>query len=251
MAAHMNPNLQAHLLLYAEDFDAGPSASHLSASRLAAAEAENAAPEEAEPSFSLAERDAARAEGLAAGAAAERARLAAESAAASAAARARTLDALAEALTKAREAAREVTLEVAEALAQAVLSLVAAGLPALCAAHGEGEARALLRGLLPALGAEPRITVRLNPRLLEPVGADLAGLDPEIAAAVQLVPTKECAPGDVRVSWESGLCQRNADAACAAVREALASLDLFLPQPALAEAPGPNSTRSLETSHVE
>ena len=66
MATLMDLNLPAHFLLYAEDFDAAPSAPE---ARIA--DAENIAPELAEPSFSLAELEAARAEGFADGVAAE------------------------------------------------------------------------------------------------------------------------------------------------------------------------------------
>ncbi len=223
-------------LLYAEDFD------DLPALPASAPEPPHPEPEMIEPTFTLAELEAARAAGQEDGAAAERARLAAEDATA----RSRALDALATALADAADAARIVMETAADGLAQAVLSLVAAGLPALCVRHGEREARALVQHLLPTLGAEPRITIRVNPSLLNDVRTDLAGLDPEIAAAVQLVASDAMPPGDVRVSWESGMCQRSAAAACAAVREALAPLGLLLPEP------GTEPThRILETAHVE
>jgi flagellar biosynthesis/type III secretory pathway protein FliH len=204
-----------------------------------------------EPRFTLAELEAIRAAALDEGAAAERGRLDA----AGVAARANALQAIAAALVEAGEAARIAAEEAAEGLAQAVLSVVAAGLPALCTRHGEGEVHALLRSLLPTLAAEPAITVRLNPHLLDPVRADLAaGLDPEIAAAVQLVPADAMPPGDVRVSWEGGSCQRSAAAACAAVGEALALLGLRLPGPPplepLSTAQRPDPTRILEAADV-
>ncbi len=235
MAAIPTSALSVFGVIYAEDFDDPALPDD-------AAAPPDAEPEPIEPSFTLAELEATRTAAFAEGAVAERARLAAEDAAA----RSRALDALAMALASAAEAARMVTEEIAEGLAQAVLSLVAAGLPALCAHHGESEARALLQSLLPTLGSEPRIIVRLNPNLLDAVRADLAGLDPEIAAVVQLVPTDAMPPGDVRVSWEGGTCQRSTAAACAAVREVLAPLGLLLPEPRT-ETPH----RILETAHVE
>ena len=238
MAATPVSVLSALGVIYAEDFD-DPALPDADADAAPSA----AEPDVIEPSFTLADLEATRAAALAEGAAAERGRLAAEDAAA----RSRALDALAAALASATEAARVATEEIAEGLARAVLSLVAAGLPALCAHHGEHEVRALLQNLLPTLGVEPRITVRLNPHLLEAVRADLTGLDPEIAAAVQLVPTDTMPPGDVRVSWEGGACQRSAAAACAAVREVLAPLGLLLPEPPRTEP----THRILETAHVE
>jgi len=225
----------AYGVIYAEDFDdpATPDAPV------------PPEPEVVEPSFTRDELEAARDAALAEGAAAERDSIAAEGAAA----RAQAFHALAAALADAGEAARLAAEEAAEGIAQAVLSIVAAGLPALCARHGEGEARALVRSLLPTLGAEPAITVRLSPRLLDAVRAEMAGIDPEIAAAVHLVPADALAPGDVRVSWDGGLCQRSAAAACAAVREALAPLGLLLPDAALAET-RPDTNRILETTDV-
>ncbi len=120
--------------------------------------------------------------------------------------------------------------DAAEALAQAVLSIVAAALPNLCARHGEGEARAMLMALLPSLAAEPRITVRVSVHSADAVAADLATLDPELAVLVQLVPTEALPLGDVRVSWENGVCQRNGAETCAAVRRVLAPLGLLLPE---------------------
>ncbi len=224
----------AYGVIYAEDFD-----------DLAAPDALPPEPEVVEPSFTRDELEAARDSALAEGASAERDRIAAEGAAA----RAQAFRALAAALADAGEAARLAAEEAAEGIAQAVLSVVAAGLPALCARHGEGEVRALVRSLLPTLGAEPAITVRLSPPLMDAIRAEMAGLDPEIAAAVHLVPTDALAPGDVRVSWDGGLCQRSAATACAAVREALAPLGLLLPDSALAEV-RPDTNRILESTDV-
>lgn len=227
-------------ILYAEDFDdpAAPNAP-------VPPESAGAKLEVIEPSFTREELEAVRIAALEEGAAAERARLAAEDVTA----RARAMHAIGEALVEAGQAARIAAGDAAEALAQAVLSVIAAALPALCARHGEGEVRAFVRGLLPALTAEPAITVRLNPHLLDAVRADLAGLDPEIAAAVQLVPTDAMLPGDVRVSWDGGSCQRSTAAACAAIRDILAPLGLLLPEPPLAEN-RPDLTRILEIDDV-
>ncbi len=236
MAATSAAPAPSAFVIYAEDFDDPPAPPDR------APEPPDPEPELIAPSFTLVELEAARAAARAEGAASERARLAAEESAA----RSRALEAVATALSGAAEAARIAVEETTEALARAVLSLVAAGLPSLCARYGDGEARALVRRLLPTLDAEPRITVRLNPHLLNGVRADLAGLDPEIAAAVQLVPADAMAPGDVRVSWEGGACHRSAAAACTAVREALALLGLLLP-----ETRTEPTHRILETAHVE
>lgn len=236
--------LSALDVIYAEDFEDPAPQDAVARTAPEMPEPEASELEVIEPTFTLAEVEAVRAAAHAEGAAAERARILAEGEAT----RLRSLDSLAEAFQGASEAARVAAEEVAEGLAQAVLSIVAAGLPTLCADHGEREARALIQSLLPTLGAEPRITVRLNPHLLDATRDVLAGLDPEIAAAIQLVPTDAMLPGDVRVSWEGGSCQRSAAAACAAVRDALAPLGLLLPPAHQPETP-PEPVRIKEIAH--
>ena len=86
-------------------------------------------------------------------------------------------------MAEAKAEARAAAEGAVEALARTVLSLLAGALPALCARHGEGEVRAVLRALLPALQAEPRVSVRLHPRLVPGVQAELAGFDADLAAA--------------------------------------------------------------------
>lgn len=210
-------------VLYAEDFDEPE----------APAGARSAEPEAVEPSFTRDEVEAA-----CAAAADDAARLARERVSAEDAhACAESLSRLAGAVAEAKAEARRVAEEAVEALARTVLSLLAGALPALCARHAEGEVRAVVRALLPALQAEPRVTVHLNPRVLPGVRAEIAGLDPEASAAIALLPADALPPGDLRVTWADGALVRDTGAICRAMEDVLTGLDLLDPAPDPACAP--------------
>lgn len=194
-------------------------------------------PEAAEPSFTPAELEAA-----CAAAADAAARLAREQARADDAhARVQALSRLAGAVAEAKAEAREAAEGAVEALARTALSLLTGALPDLCARHGEGEVRAVLRALLPALQTEPRVTVRLNPRVLPGVRADLAGFDAELSADIALLPTDALPPGDLRVTWAEGALIRDTGAICRAMQDVLAGLGLLDPTPDPAPPPAPSS----------
>ena len=57
--------------------------------------------------------------------------------------------------------------------------------------------------------AETKITVRVNPHILEDVTAELRILDPDLAARVHLVPTDAMPRGDARIAWENGAAARD------------------------------------------
>ena len=197
-------------VLYAEDFD------EADAPRPAAE------PEVIEPSFTLAELEAARAEGREEGE--RRAMLDRRANAAQAGADA--LAALAAAMAEAREEARLLAEAAAEAVSRTALSMLGGALPAFCSRHGDGEVRALVRQLLPMLAREPRAVVRVNPHTLPGVQAELAAADPELAARITLIPTDALPPGDLRASWDEGSLTRDSAAIGAAMRRALAELGL-------------------------
>ena len=198
-------------VLYAEDFDDDGGAP-------AAADA-LPEPEVIEPSFTAAELDAARVEARAAG------RLDAERGVA--ASRNHMLGLLATGVADARAAAAEVAEAAAEGVARCMLGALAACLPALCERHGAEELRALVRMVLPAMQDEPRITVRVNPRMLPAMQAEVAALDFEIAERVHLLATDALPPGDARISWVDGSAVRDAGRARAAVQDALSALGLL------------------------
>lgn len=200
-------------VLYAEDFDEAD----------APLPAEPAAePEIIEPAFTLAELDAARAEGREEG---ER-RALLDRRASAAQASAEALAALAATMAEAREEARYLAEAAAEALSRTALSLLGGALPALCSRHGEVEVRALMRQLLPMLAREPRAVVRVNPHTLPGVQQELALADPELAARITLIPTDALLPGDLRASWDEGALTRDSAAIQAAMLRALAELGL-------------------------
>jgi flagellar biosynthesis/type III secretory pathway protein FliH len=121
----------------------------------------------------------------------------------------RTLAQIAAQLDAAREEAASIADQSAEAIARLLLDCFAAAFPSLCARHGAGELGAILREILPALHRQPRITVKVNPRLVPAMAEEIQCLDAELAARVRLIPTDAVASGDARVAWENGAATRD------------------------------------------
>ncbi len=127
--------------------------------------------------------------------------------------------------------------QAAMSLARLLLDSLAFLFPALCALHGETEAAAVVRAVLPGLGAEQALHLSANPRILPTLGAELARLDPTLAARSTLTPSEMLAPGDVTLAWQHGTATRNAATLWQALADALAPFGLTLPQsPELADA---------------
>ncbi len=204
------PRPAARGILFAEDFDAP---------------AHQAAPAKQRPIFTAAELDATRAAAFAEGRdsglaeAAAQHELALDTAAA----------ALAGRLALLREDARAAAERAAAALARLLLDTLAALFPALCARHGPAEAEAVLRALLPGLGAEPSLNLRANPRDLPALQAALARAAPALAARASFSPSEIAAPGDIALAWNHGEATRDARALWDAVAAALAPAELALP----------------------
>ena len=212
MAASTAPHRSSLLgVLYAEDFDEDGS------------EPQPVAPapdlEIIEPVFTAADLEAARAEGRLAG------RTEAEHGLAGA--RNQMLATVSAGLSEARAGALAVAEAAAEGVAQCMLSALAGCLPDLCVRHGTAELRALVRALLPALSQEPRISVRVHPRMLPMMQEEIAALDADLAACVQLVPTDAMPPGDARINWTDGSAVRDTAHARAAFEDGLALLGLL------------------------
>ncbi len=200
-------------VLYAEDFDddgQGP---------LPAEEAPLPEPEVIEPTFTVAELEAARAEARAAGHAEAERGLAAS--------RTHMLGLLATGIADGRSAARDAAMQAAESVAKCMLSTLVTCLPAMCERHGAAELSALTRAVLPGLTDEPKIVVRVHPHMLPVMQAEVAALDFELAERVHLLPTEAVAPGDARISWRDGSVTRDAGKARHIVEDALASLGLL------------------------
>ena len=142
--------------------------------------------------------------------------------------RTQSLAAIASAVTGVQQEARILADAVADGTARTMLSVLAGLLPELCVQHGGAEVRALLRHLLPTLTQQPRIAVRVAPAVLDGVREDLALLDEDLAAAVELI-AAPLTPGDARVTWTDGSLSRDQAAIRHAITAALTELGLLEP----------------------
>ena len=210
----LRPHRQSLLgVLYAEDFDDDGTAPH------AAEDTPAAEPEVIEPTFTVTELEAARAEGRAAGRAEAERGLAAS--------RTHMLGLLATGVADGRAGAADAAIRAADSVAKCMLGVLLACLPAMCERHGVAELRALSRAVLPGLVDEPKIVVRVHPHMLPPMQAEVAALDFELAERIQLLPTEAVAPGDLRISWADGSVTRDTGKARTIIEDALAGLGLL------------------------
>ena len=205
-------------ILYAEDFDDDPELSP-PADLPSIPE-----PAPAPPSFTLADLEAAQR--IARTEAVQAARVEWERSALHD--RTQSLAAIASAVTGVQQEARVLADTVADGTTRTILSVLAGLLPELCTQHGGAEVRALLRHLLPTLTQQPRIVVRVAPAVLDGVRQDLALLDEDLAAAVELT-AAPLTPGDARVPWTDGSLNRDQAAIRHAVTAALTELGLLEP----------------------
>ena len=137
--------------------------------------------------------------------------------------------ALAGKLVALRHDAADAAERAATALARLFLDSLAALFPALCAQHGAAEAAAVLRAVLPGLGGEPGLRLSANPAILPGLAAELARLDPALAARTSLTPSEMLIPGDVILAWQHGTATRDAATLWHALAAALAPSGLMLP----------------------
>lgn len=142
--------------------------------------------------------------------------------------RTQSLAVIASAVTDARQEARTLADTVADGAVRTMLSMLAGLLPDLCAQYGGAEVRALLRHLLPTLSQQPRVIVRVAQSVLNGVREDLALLDEELAAVVELA-AAPLPPGDARVTWTDGSLVRDQASIRLAITAALTELGLLEP----------------------
>ena len=135
--------------------------------------------------------------------------------------RTQTLVQLADAVAQSRSEAARIAVEAAEAMVQTLLATVAALLPAASAAHGQAEAAALLRLLLPAMANEPRLTVRAHPALLASLRQETRTLLEAGNTVVEWIGSETMRPGDIAVRWQDGSMIRDTNALCAEVHALL------------------------------
>jgi len=206
-----DPSSQRSGSLFAEDFDLPERATD---------------PAPPPPTFGPAELAAARAEAWGEGHAAGLAKAAAEHAAVLGRAARSTAEQIAAIRT---EAFRQVEAH-AEAVARLWLDTLAGLFPALCAKHGEAEALALAKLVLPGLVGESSVTLRTNPALARHLVEQIAALDPGEPDRIRIVPNETALPGDIRISWSSGLASRDATELWEQVAAVLAGAGLSFEQ---------------------
>jgi flagellar biosynthesis/type III secretory pathway protein FliH len=144
-------------------------------------------------------------------------------------------------LEAARAEAASIAEQSSEAIARVLLGCFAAAFPALSARHGQSEVAALLREILPTLHREPKITVRVSPHTAPTLTAELQSLDADLTARLRLVPTDAVAPGDARITWDSGAATRDAASLWTQIESILAPAGLI--NPAAPINPSPPASR--------
>ena len=204
-------------VLYAEDFDEPLLPAARGGSDPAPAIAE---PELIEPLFSLDELRVATEEAHENGREVER-RAAALS---NETRRGAALAALAEQIALTRAQCAEQIEQALDAIAGTTLSLLAAALPALCAARAPDELRAMLRRVLPPARQAPELQIRVHPSLREAIERETAALLDGSAARVAWMNSAKLLPGDIEISWQNGAALRDTAATCAAIRNTVLAL---------------------------
>lgn len=199
-------------VLFAEDFDAKPGPAPC-------AEAPPLEPEVIEPTFALADLDAARADGIAEGLA--QARREADAADRNEIRLARTQ--LSQALAAAETEAARIAEASAAALAELLIGAAIAALPAFCDQHGAAEAAAVAAALLPALTEEPHIAIDAAPDSGASIRHVISGLEPSFQRRVALTESTTKSPGDITITWHQGRVVRDTAVLLKAITEALRS----------------------------
>ncbi len=184
-------------------------------------------PEVIEPSFTAAELAAAREQAWADG----REKALREAAEQHEAALRASADKVAAQLESLVRDLRQDAEQRAEALADLLLEMLAVLFPTLCAAHGEQEALALVKALMPGLARMPAVTIRANPRFAGKLAREIERGDLMDPAAITVVPTDSIPPGDVRLLWADGGASRDAAEAWRRVSRVLAEAGFALPEP--------------------
>jgi flagellar biosynthesis/type III secretory pathway protein FliH len=124
------------------------------------------------------------------------------------------------------EAARAEALAAADAASEEIARLLVVCLttafPALAEKLGPPAAACFAREVVQPLYGVPRITLRCSPHALAAMERELAGLDEDIRAAIEITPTDAMMPGDVRISWGVAVAQRDSRALWRRMQDALA-----------------------------
>ena len=185
-------------------------------------------PEIIEPAYSVSELEAARAEAWREG----HDSAMADARASDSATAAEALRLIAAQLAEARQEITGIGETAADSLARLTMAALAAALPAMCAAHGEVELKAIIRALLPALHQEPKVVIRVEPGMALSLEQEIDCLDPDLMPHVQIIPTETVARGDIRIAWRGGGAVRDSAALWRQIE------DVLMPAGLLAALPG-------------
>ncbi len=142
--------------------------------------------------------------------------------------RLKAITSLGQILSSSHNDAEQHATTVTEATVATILSVVTGLLPHFCREHGAAETRALLGRLLPVIRSRTRINVRVHPDLVAVIQRDVAELEPDVAAMID-VSAAPLERGDVKVNWENGSMARDSQKIIRAVEDALAQLGLQQP----------------------
>ncbi len=198
-------------ILYIEDFDDKPAASHT-----------EPVPASVVPSYSAEDlaqaREAGRQEGLAAAfAEAQLVQSQLQSAA---------TQSLADGIAATRSVVAELVQGAAEQVSLTLLAILRAALPAVMGRHNEAELRAMISALAPGIAAEPELRVRAHPDLAEFIRETLISVLETTSCVLSVCADSSLQPGDVLVAWQDGQMRRNCRETWSAITEALAPLGL-------------------------
>lgn len=108
-------------------------------------------------------------------------------------------------------AAQERQEALTQEMAKAVATMARKLLPAFARKHGVAEIEGLVAECLGRLHEEPRIVVRVNDEVLDPVRQRLDALGATLGFAGRfvLLAADDIAPGDARVEWADGGVERD------------------------------------------
>jgi hypothetical protein len=129
----------------------------------------------------------------------------------------------------------------AEAIARLMLATLRATFPQLCALHGEAEAVALARSLLPRLRRQAILIIRGSPSLLEQLKNEIPTSLMPLMTAWHWVETTGMAPGDMTIEWENGEARREGIAIEQEIDQILAACGIARPATTHQHRHGPSN----------
>jgi len=117
--------------------------------------------------------------------------------------------------------------EMAGELARTLCAAMHAALPALCAAHGAREVRAVAAEILPHLAHEAHVRIQVAACHIAGLEGLLATLADEVGPQARLVVDETLGPSGIRIRWHHGEAVRDPRAIWQSIAEILAAHDLL------------------------